>query len=146
MGIYDAAPIEPIANVLSHLGARHAFVVAGEDGLDELTLTGPSHVAEARGGTVKRYSITPEQFGLNRASKDELLGGDAAKNAALLRAVLEGKPGPQRDIVLLNAAAAIVVGEQAQDIGEGIQRAAAAVDSGAALGKLEQLVKVSHDS
>jgi len=146
MGIYDAALIEPIAQVLSHLGARRAFVVAGEDGLDELTLTGPSHVAEAHGGTVKRYSLLPEQFGLSRAPKEELLGGDAAKNAALLRAVLEGHPGPHRDIVLLNAAAAIVAGEQAQDIREGIERAAAAIDSGTALGKLEQLVKVSHDS
>lgn len=146
MGIFDAALVEPIARVLAGLGARQAFVVAGSDGLDELTLSGPSFVAEAWGNEVSTYQVAPEDFGLARAPKSSLVGGDAAVNAALLREVLEGKPGPRRDAVLLNAAPAIVAGEGAEDLKEGVQRAAESIDSGAALAKLEQLIKRSHDS
>jgi len=146
MGVFDAKLVEPLAHVLANLGCRHAFVVAGSDGLDELTLAGPSLVAEAFGGEVKTYEISPNGFGLQQASQETLLGGDASRNAALLRSVLEGARGPHRDIVVLNAAAAIMAGEGALDWASGIQAAQGSIDSGAALTKLEALIAASHDS
>lgn len=146
MGVFDVALIEPMARVLLELGVQQAFVVAGLDGLDEITLSGPTRVAEALSGTVQVYEVTPEQFGLQRTPKESLLGGDTVTNAALLLEVLEGKPGPRRDVVLLNAAPAIVAGERAETIEEGMLRAVESVDSGAALNKLEQLIRLSHDS
>ncbi|MFP4502165.1 MAG: anthranilate phosphoribosyltransferase [Candidatus Hydrogenedentota bacterium] len=146
MGVYSGSLVRPIAEVLLRLGARHVFVVHGDDGLDEMSLTGPTRVAEARGGAVKEYRLTPAEFGLDTASSEVFRGGDAAMNAEILRDVLEGKPGPRRDIVLLNAAPAIVAGEKAEDLRGGIECARQAIDSGAALDKLEQLVKLSHDS
>lgn len=146
IGVYDARLVTPLAEALLSLGARHAYVVHGCDGLDELTLSGPSNVAEARNGQVASYQVTPGQFGLPIAPKSAFLGGDATANARLLRDVLEGKLGPHRDIVLLNAAPAIVAGEGATDLRGGIEAAANAVDSGAALEKLEQLIRYSHGS
>lgn len=146
MGVFDIALLEPIAQVLVHLGARHAFVVAGYDGLDELTLNGPSRVAEAKGGEVRNYEISPDQFGLASVSREALSGGDAEVNANILRRVLEGERGPHRDIVILNAAPAIVAGGGAKTIQEGLGRAVESIDSGAALRKLEELVRFSHDS
>ena len=146
MGIYDGNRVGDIARVLLELGTRHAFVVHGLDGLDELTLTGPSKVAEARDGHVDEYTIEPGQLGLDVATADALRGGGAAENARILRGVLEGEPGPRRDIVLLNAAPAIVAGEGAGELRGGIEVARQSIDSGAALAKLEELVKHSHDS
>jgi anthranilate phosphoribosyltransferase len=146
MGIYDASRVGPIAHVLLELGTRHAFVVHGLDGLDELTLTGPSKVAEARDGQVEEYTVEPGQLGLERVPAEALRGGDARQNADILRAVLQGERGPRRDIVLLNAAPAIVAGQGARDLRGGIDVAEKSIDSGAALSKLEELVKHSHDS
>ncbi len=146
MGVFDAALVEPLARVLLSLGTRHAFVVAGSDGLDELTLDGASTVAETIAGEVKAYEISPGDFGLSRAGREAILGGDAEANARLLRNVLEGRKGPHRDIVLLNAAAAIRAGKDDADWKEAIGLAEKAIDSGAALTKLEALVKASHDS
>ena len=146
MGVFDAALTEPLAKVLAELGTRHAFVVAGADGLDELTTAAASIVAEARDGAVRCYELTPEQFGLARALPEALRGGDAAENAAILRNVLEGGPGPRRDIVLLNAAPAIVAGEAAATLEEGVSVAAKAIDTGAALDKLDKLIHHSHDT
>jgi len=146
MGVFDAALVEPLARVLLNLGARHAFVVAGSDGLDEITLAGPSFVAEASRGEVRTYEVAPEEFGLEGCSRDGIAGGDAEQNAALLRSVLEGNPGPHRDIVVLNAAPAIIAGEGATDWKSAKEAAETSVDSGAALAKLNSLVQVSHDS
>ena len=146
MGVFDSTLVEPLAHVLANLGARRAFVVAGSDGLDELTLGGPSLVAEAAGGTVKTYQIDASDLGLSPASLDAITGGDAATNAAILRGVLEGKPGPHRDVVVLNAAAGILAGQDGGDWREAIQAAQKSIDSGAALEKLEQLSRISHDS
>ena len=146
VGVYDARLVTPLAEALLNLGVRHAFVVHGCDGLDEFTLTGPSRVAEAKDGHVETYLITPEQLGLSIAPRDAILGGDPATNAQILLEVLQGKRGPQRDIVLLNAAPAVVAGQGAGNLRGGIERAAQAVDSGAALAKLEQLIKTTHDS
>ncbi len=146
MGVFDAALIEPLGRVLAELGTRHAFVVAGSDGLDELTLAGPSFVAEAKAGAVRTYELDPAPFRLVQAGREALAGGDVRKNTELLKAVLEGRPGPHRDIVLLNAAAAIIAGEGASDWESGLREAARSIDSGAAKAKLEGLVRVSHDS
>lgn len=144
MGVFSTALVEPITQVLQHLGARHAFVVAGCDGLDELTITGPSQVGETRDGEVRLYEITPEQVGLARADIAALRGGDAEENAAILRAVLDGETGPRRDIVLLNAAPAIVAGGAAETLKAGVAVAAQSIDSGAARAKLETLIEASH--
>ena len=146
MGVFDSTLVEPLAHVLANLGARRAFVVAGSDGLDELTLGGPSLVAEAAGGTVKTYQIDAPDLGLSPASRDAITGGDAATNAAILRGVLEGKTGPHRDVVVLNAAAGILAGQDGGEWREAIQAAQKSIDSGAALEKLEQLSRISHDS
>lgn len=146
MGVFDGKMVSSLAEVLLQLGSRHVFVVAGSDGLDELTLTGPSHVAEGRDGTVTAYDVTPEQFGLDRADAGSLKGGDAATNAAILRAVLSGETGPRRDIVVLNAAPALVAGGKAETLKEGVRVAQASIDSGAALNKLEELIRKTHDS
>ena len=146
MGVFDSTLVEPLAHVLANLGARRAFVVAGSDGLDELTLGGPSLVAEAANGDVKTYEIDARDLGLSTASRDAIVGGDAATNAAILRGVLEGKPGPHRDVVVLNAAAGILAGQDGGEWREAIQAAQRSIDSGAALEKLEQLSRISHDS
>jgi len=146
VGVFDSSLVEPLAAVLAQLGSRHAFVVAGSDGLDELTLAGPSVVAEAQGGAVKTYEVSPKEFGLAEVGAEQLKGGDPEVNAAILRDVLGGKKGPHRDIVLLNAAPALITGQAAPDWASGITLAAKSVDSGAALAALEGLVRASHDS
>ena len=146
MGVFDRNLIAPLAEVLLQLGSRHVFIVAGSDGLDELTLTGPSFVAEGCAGAVKTYEVTPEQFGLTRTDAASLVGGDPAANALILRAVLSGETGPRREIVLLNAAPALVAGGKAASLDEGIRVAEASIDSGAALNKLEELIQKTHDS
>ncbi|MBI1317733.1 MAG: anthranilate phosphoribosyltransferase [Candidatus Hydrogenedens sp.] len=144
MGVFDAALLEPIAEVLVRLGVRHAYVVAGADGLDEITLSASTHVAEARDGAVRTYEINPEHFGCESAPKEAVLGGDASENAGILVKVLEGQTGPRRDIVLMNAAAALAAAGVAHDLREGFGLAARAIDSGAALEKLEALKTLSH--
>ncbi|HPO15248.1 MAG TPA: anthranilate phosphoribosyltransferase [Candidatus Hydrogenedentes bacterium] len=146
MGIFDVSRLEQIAEVLLRLGVRHAFVVAGADGLDEVTLSGVTHVAESLGGRVRRFEISPEEYGFASAPREALLGGAPGINAMLLREVLEGKQGPRRDVVVLNAALAIVAGRGAEELEEGVQRAVESLDSGAALNTLEQLIRLSHDS
>jgi len=147
MGVFDAALVEPIAQVLANLGTRRAFVVIGSDGLDEMTLSGPSKVAEATADGVSVYEVKPEDVGLTPAPTDVLKGGDAAKNAELLKDVLEGKPGPHRDIVLLNAAAGILAGQDGPaDWQAAVAAAADAIDSGAASAKLAALIERTHDS
>lgn len=140
IGVYDGALTEVMANVLKELGAVRAFVVHGEDGLDELSITGPSRVAELRDGWMRCYTVQPEDFGLARATLTDLQGGSAADNAEIIRRVLSGERGPKRDIVLLNAGAAITAGGKASDLREGIGLAEQSIDSGAAKQRLERLV------
>jgi len=130
--------------VLGNLGSEHVFVVHGSDGLDEMTLTGPTRVSELKNGSVSTYDVSPSDFGLTQASAADLQGGPADENAKMTLAILNGETGPKRDIVLLNAAAAIVAGGKAKDLAEGIQVAAKVIDSGRALEKLEGLKKVSQ--
>ena len=133
MGVYAARLVPLVAEAMTMLGAHHAFVVHGDGGLDELALSGPSEVAEVRDGHVRQYVVTPQEFGLQPAPMSALAGGDADANAAILRAVFAGEPGPRRDVVLLNASAVLVSAGLAKDIREGIAIAAHAIDTGAVL-------------
>lgn len=145
VGVYSAALTETLAGVLATLGAERAFVVHGSDGLDEMTLTGPTRVSELKNGSVSTYDVSPGDFGMMQAPADALKGGDADYNAEITRSVLNGEEGPRRDIVLLNAAAAIVAGDKARDLNEGVQVAAEVIDSGKALEKLDALVAASQE-
>jgi anthranilate phosphoribosyltransferase len=144
LGVYRADLVETLARVLAGLGCRRGFVVHGDDGMDELTLTGATQVAEICDGQVTLATVTPEQFGFGRCPLSELQGGDAVQNAAIVRAVLSGEPGPKRDVVLLNAGFALVAAGVADTVATGIDRARTAIDSGAARGRLEQLVTLTN--
>jgi anthranilate phosphoribosyltransferase len=146
MGVFAREWIEPLAHVLARLGCERAWVVHGAGGLDELSTTGPSAVAELKGGAVRSFEVTPEALGLPRASLDQLKGGEAEDNAAAVSALLDGAPGPFRDIVLLNAAAALVVAGAADGLPEGIAQAAQAIDSGRARGVLARLVAITNEA
>lgn len=144
LGVYDGALTEALAGVLGQLGSERALVVHGSDGLDEITLTGPTQVSELRDGQVSTRQIDPRDFGLQRVPAEALQGGDAAYNAHILREVLDGREGPRRDVVLINAAAAIAVGGRAEDMTAGLELARASIDSGRARQALERLVEVSN--
>ena len=143
MGVYDPRLLEPLAEVLGRLGATRAWTVHGQ-GLDELTTTGETEVAEWKDGAVRRFTVTPEDAGLPRADLAALRGGDAEENAAALRALLDGSTGAYRDIVLLNAAAALVVADGAADLAEGAALAAAVIDDGRAAKALADLVEATN--
>ncbi len=144
VGVFAEQWLVPLAEVLGRLGAERAWVVHGSDGLDELTTTGASHVAEWRNGSVHRFTVHPESVGLKTATPADLKGGDAQCNAAALRRLLDGEPGPYRDVVLLNAAAALVVADRVPNLSEGVARAALAIDDGAARTTLEQMVAITN--
>jgi len=145
LGVYREDLVESMANVLCGLGCKRGFVVHGVDGMDEVTLTGPTRVGEIRGGAVHLSTIEPEDFGLSRCSLAELQGGDAAANAEIVRAILGGSPGPKRGVVLLNAAFALTAAGVTADIGSGLEKAGQALDSGAAAAKLAGLVRLSNE-
>ena len=142
MGVYDPRLLEPLVEVLGRLGATRAWTVHGQ-GLDELATSGPTEVAEWKDGAVRRFQVTPEDAGLPRAPIDAIRGGDGEENAAALRALLAGQTGPYRDIVLLNAAAALVVSDRATGLAEGAVLAAAAIDDGRAAQALERLARIT---
>ena len=144
VGVYDCARTEMMAWALAMLGTERAFVVAGHDGLDEITLSGPTQVSEANNRAVTTRDVIPEDFGLPRASIEAVKGGDAAANARLLREVLSGAAGPHRDLVLANASAALVVAGKASDFPSGVETARHAIDSGAALATLDKLVQITR--
>jgi anthranilate phosphoribosyltransferase len=144
IGVYSDALCEPLARVLAELGTIRAFVVHGADGLDEISNTGESHISEVREGVVRNSRVRPEDFGISRAAITDLQGGDREENAQIIRQILGGEPGPRRDIVLINAAAALVVGARARDLKEGVAMALQSVDSGAAARKLSALVDLSQ--
>jgi anthranilate phosphoribosyltransferase len=132
---------ELMAGALAQLGLERGFVVHGSDGLDEITTTGPTLAFEIRGGKVERRTLTPEDFGVARAEAAELKGADKERNVAIARAVLGGAAGPQRDIVLVNASAALVAAGRASDFREGVEIAGTSIDSGAAWKKVEELAR-----
>lgn len=144
VGVYSIDLVEKLAEALSMLGLRRALVVHGLDGLDEITITGVSRIAEAREGIVRTYEVTPEEFGIARATLADIAGGDAAENAEIIRAVLGGKKGPHRDVVILNSAAALVAAGRVDHLAQAVPLAEKSIDSGAAAGKLRALVNTSR--
>jgi len=146
VGVYDASRTEMMARALGAVGTERAFVVTGSDGIDEVTLSGPTRLSSNEGGEVRTREVTPEEFGLGRASLEELRGGDAGTNARLLRSVLEGQHGPHRDVVLANAAAGLVLAGKARGFIEGVAKAAQVIDSGSAFQKLKSLADFTQRS
>jgi anthranilate phosphoribosyltransferase len=144
VGVYSAALVEKLAEALSMLGLHRALVVHGLDGLDEITITGPTRIAEVRTGMVRTYEITPEEFGMNRGTIDDLGGGDAVANAAIIAEILRGEKSARRDVVLLNAAATLVAAGRADHLADALPLAAKSIDSGAAAGKLRELVRFTN--
>jgi anthranilate phosphoribosyltransferase len=141
VGVYSLDLVEKLAEALSMLGLHRVLVVHGLDGLDEITITGTTRVAEAREGSVRSYEVEPEEFGMARGTLQEISGGDATENAAIIRAILSGEKSARRDVVLLNAAAALVAAGRADRIADAIPLAVWSIDSGAAAGKLESLAR-----
>lgn len=144
LGVADRALLEKMALAIKELGCYRALVVHGEDGLDEITIGGQTQVYEIRDDGIKTYSISPEDVGLTLAGLNSLRGGTVAENAAMLRSVLTGAPGPRRDVVLMNAAAALLVGDKVDTVRQGVAMAGEIIDSGRATAKLEHLIKFSQ--
>jgi anthranilate phosphoribosyltransferase len=145
LGVYDEYLIEPLAKVLMELGVKRGMVVYGMDKLDEISLSAPTKVCEIKDGTLHTYEIKPEDFGLSRCKKEDLAGGDPKENAVITLSILKGEKGAKRDAVLLNAGAALYIGEKAKSIQEGINLAARLIDSKKALKVLEDFIKVSNE-
>ena len=145
LGVYNENLTEIMAQVLCELGTDRAFVVHGSDGLDEITVCGESKISEVRNGEVHTYYVTPEDFGIERAPISEILGGDAMRNAEIIRDILSGGGDTKRDIVLLNAAAGLVAGSKAENLPEGMQLARESIDSGKAADCLQKLIKVTQE-
>lgn len=144
VGVFAKAWIAPLAEVLAALGSERAWVVHGSDGLDEITISGTTDVASLENGRVRTFEISPEDVGLTRAPAEALRGADGEHNAKALRAVLDGAPGPYRDVALMNAGAALLISGRARTLVEGVDMARASVDTGAARARLEQLARLSQ--
>jgi anthranilate phosphoribosyltransferase len=144
IGTFSKHWVEPMAQVLKNLGSESIWVVHGSDGLDEITTAGPTSVAALEGGKIRTFEVTPEDAGLPRSKPDALLGGDAEHNAKALLDVLKGKPGPFRDVSILNAAAALIVAGKAKDLKQGALLAGKSIETGEAEGRLDRLIAVSN--
>ena len=145
VGVFSAEWVEPLAKVFAHLGSRHVLVVHGEDGLDEISICAPTQVSELKDGAVSSYTVTPEQFGLTRADAGELAASSVADSLATLNRVLDDESGPARDIVTLNAGAAIYVSGLATSLADGIEQAAQSISAGRAKQALLSLVEISSE-
>jgi anthranilate phosphoribosyltransferase len=145
VGVYSADLVEKLAEALTMLGLHRALVVHGLDGLDEVTITAPTRIAEVREGTVRTYEVTPEEFGINRGTLDDISGGDAAANANIIAQILGGTKSARRDVVLLNAAAALVAAGRADHLADALPLASESIDSGAAAAKLDALVRFTNN-
>ena len=146
LGVYAPELTEMFAQAAKLLGAKRAFAVHGHDGLDEISVCAPTRISELKDGMIRTYDITPEQFFGKIADPEDMLGGDSQKNAGITRKILEGEKGPRRDVVLLNASAALVAVGKAVDFNEGISLAQTSIDSGAAAAKLEKLVRYTQEN
>ena len=144
-GVFSKEWVEPLAQVLDNLGCEAAWVVHGNDGLDEMTTTGPSLVAELKNGKISTFEVTPEDAGLPTAKPDDLKGGDAEHNARALTAVVDGSPGPYRDVVVYNAAGALIVAGKAKNLKEGARLAAGVIDDGKARAVLDKMVAITNE-
>ncbi len=144
IGVSDGTIARKMAQVLQKLGCRHALVVHGEDGMDEVSISGETTIWELRGDALSSYTIAPEELGFNRATIEDIKGGTTSDNATMLRDILQGKEGPRCDVVLINAAAGIVAGDLGENLADGVELARETIDSGRALQKLEQFIEVSQ--
>jgi anthranilate phosphoribosyltransferase len=144
VGVFSRQWVQPLAQVLKNLGAESVWVVHGSDGLDEITITGPTFVAALENGNIRTFEVAPEEAGVARTGGDALKGGDAAFNGVALKDVLDGKAGPYRDVALLNAAAALIVAGRAKSLKEGVVLGTKSLDSGAAAARLKHLIAVSN--
>ena len=144
LGVYDDYLVEPLAQVLINLGVRRGMVVYGMDKLDEISLSAPTHICEFKDGWFKSYTVVPEDFGLTRCAKDDLVGGTPEENAAITRAILSGERGPKRDAALLNAGAGLYLNGKAETFADGVRLAGELTDSGRALAALEKIIEVSN--
>ena len=144
LGVYDEYLVQPLAQVLMNLGVKRGMVVYGQDKLDEISLSAPTTVCEFKDGWMKNYVITPEQFGLQRCTKQDLVGGTPEENAEITRKILAGEKGPKREAVLMNAGAALYIGGKAESLADGIKLAAELIDSGKATETLNRLIEVSN--
>ena len=145
LGVYDDYLVEPLAQVLINLGVKRGMVAYGLDKLDEISMSAPTRICEIKDGWFKSYTIKPEDFGFQPCAKDELKGGTPRENAAILREILEGRPGPKRDAVLLNAGASLYIGGKAESMKEGVELAEELIDSGRALKTLERFIEISRE-
>ena len=145
VGVFSKQWVQPLAQVLKNLGSESVWVVHGSDGLDEITLTGPTFVTALENGTVRSFEVTPQEAGLKCVAGETLKGGDANANAIALKSVLDGRPSPYRDVALLNAAAALIVAGRAKDLKEGVALGIQSIDTGAAASRLKHLVTVSNN-
>lgn len=145
VGVGDPSIVTKMAGALRSLGSRHSLVVHGDEGIDELSISGATTVAELVGGKITEYRVLPEDVGLVRADRDAIAGGDARENARIVRGVLAGEKGPRRDVVLLNAAAALLAADVADTLERGVLSAAESIDTGAARGKLEGLIRLTQE-
>jgi anthranilate phosphoribosyltransferase len=143
LGVADPRMIDKMIAALNKLGSEHVIAFNGDEGLDELSISGPSRIVELRSGEITRWELDPQEIGIDRAPLDALKGGTAEENARTIRQVLEGEKGPRRDVVVLNAAAGLVAASKAEDIRAGVQSAAEAIDSGSAVRALDALVEIS---
>jgi anthranilate phosphoribosyltransferase len=144
VGVFSRQWVEPLARVLQNLGSERAWVVHGSDGLDEITIAGPTSVAALENGSIRTFEITPEEVGLKKGKPESLRGGDAETNARALKSVLQGRDSPYRDVAIFNAAAALTVAGRAKDIKDGVALARTSIDSGDAAARLDRLIAVSN--
>ncbi|NLL77436.1 MAG: anthranilate phosphoribosyltransferase [Clostridiales bacterium] len=144
LGVYDGELVEPMAKVLANLGVKNAMVVFGQDGLDEISMSSPTSVCEVRNNEFKKYTIEPEQFGMVRCKKEDLMGGSPEENADITLSILKGEKGPKRDAVVLNSAAALYVADSTLTLKEAVYRAQEAIDNGSALKQLEKFISLSN--
>lgn len=144
LGVCDGKLTEALAMVLKNLGAERAFVVYGMDTLDEITITGKTKISELRNGKIRTYYVTPDKFGFKRAGIEDIEGGDAKENASIVMSVLKGERSPRRDVVLMNASAALIAGGKARDFKDGVKLASESIDSGKALEKLLKLIEITN--
>ena len=145
LGVYDEELVEPMAQVLSHLGVKNAMAVYGTDGLDEISMSAPTSVCEVRNGIFNKYTIEPEQFGMTRCKKEDLSGGTPQENAQITRSILQGGKGPKRDAVVLNSAAALYIADQSITLEKAVKKAEEVIDSGRAMEQLEKFIAMSNE-
>ncbi len=144
MGVYEEALVQPLARVLSNLGVKRAMVVYGQDGLDEISMSAPTAVCEVRNGSFRKYVLTPEELGLTRCRKEDLIGGTPAENARIARRILEGEQGPKTDAVLLNSAAALYLAKDGLSLSDALEEVRKVISSGQALDQLERFIRLTN--